>query len=305
LGGEKIDVVQWGAEVGTFIANALSPAKVMNVLLDDNPEMGKTGTVIVPDRQLSLAIGKEGQNARLAAKLTGWRIDIKSASEAAEETLGRIEDAEIAPEDMDLLSLAEALLRKRDKDSLSEEEQALISAGLEAGDTADLDWPEQEPAAEAEVLATGAAVGEAEAGQAVEEAEAIAEQPKAPEVVAGEAEAAEPGEKAEAVVDEAEAEPAKVEVPLDEEAELPFEGELIEDSLGWVATESQEDLYDGWGDLEAEALELPVVDSDELWEKEEVPQPTKKRKKRRKDRRAFGSDDQKPFDQRRSTGRGW
>ena len=118
MGGEKIDVVQWHEDLGTFIANALSPAKVMNVLLDDNPESGKTGTVIVPDRQLSLAIGKEGQNARLAAKLTGWRIDIKSASEAAEETLGRLEDAEIAPEDMDLLSLAEAMLRKRDMDEL-------------------------------------------------------------------------------------------------------------------------------------------------------------------------------------------
>ena len=73
-------------------ANALSPAKVMNVLLDDDPETGKTATVIVPDRQLSLAIGKEGQNARLAAKLTGWRIDIKSATETAEETLGRFEE---------------------------------------------------------------------------------------------------------------------------------------------------------------------------------------------------------------------
>jgi transcription antitermination factor NusA-like protein len=86
LNGEKIDVVQWDSEMATFIANSLSPAKVMNVLLHDGPDTGKTATVIVPDRQLSLAIGKEGQNARLAAKLTGWRIDIKSATEAAEET---------------------------------------------------------------------------------------------------------------------------------------------------------------------------------------------------------------------------
>jgi len=144
LGGEKIDVVQWDPEISKFIANSLSPAKVMNVLLDDHLESGKTGTVIVPDRQLSLAIGKEGQNARLAAKLTGWRIDIKSASEAAEETLGRLEDIEVAPEDMDLLSLAEAMLRRGDTDELTEEAQAQLAAGLEDG----LQWPDEEPTVE-------------------------------------------------------------------------------------------------------------------------------------------------------------
>jgi N utilization substance protein A len=85
LSGEKIDVVQWNPDLAYFIANSLSPAKVMNVMLDDIN--GKTATVVVPDKQLSLAIGKEGQNARLAAKLTNWRIDIKSASEAIKETL--------------------------------------------------------------------------------------------------------------------------------------------------------------------------------------------------------------------------
>ncbi|MGE5618155.1 MAG: transcription termination factor NusA [Sphingomonadaceae bacterium] len=76
LGGEKIDVVQWSPDAATFVANALSPAQVISV---DINEEEKTATVIVPERQLSLAIGKEGQNARLAAKLTGWRIDIKAA----------------------------------------------------------------------------------------------------------------------------------------------------------------------------------------------------------------------------------
>jgi len=85
LNGEKIDVVQWNPDLSYFIANSLSPAKVMNVMLNDIN--GKTATVVVPDKQLSLAIGKEGQNARLAAKLTSWRIDIKSASEAIKETL--------------------------------------------------------------------------------------------------------------------------------------------------------------------------------------------------------------------------
>ncbi len=82
LRGERIDVVPWGEDPATFVASALSPAKVDRVLIDENSH---TATVIVPDDQLSLAIGKEGQNARLAAKLTGWRIDIKSAARALEQ----------------------------------------------------------------------------------------------------------------------------------------------------------------------------------------------------------------------------
>jgi N utilization substance protein A len=89
LAGEKIDVVEWSPELSTYIANALSPAKVNHVLLDEKSAI-KTAIVVVPDRQLSLAIGKEGQNARLAAKLTGWRIDIKSESEAMKEGLDRL-----------------------------------------------------------------------------------------------------------------------------------------------------------------------------------------------------------------------
>ena len=89
LAGEKIDVVEWSGDLHTYIANALSPAKVNHVLLDDSNSI-KTAVVVVPDRQLSLAIGKEGQNARLAAKLTGWRIDIKSDSEAMREGIDRL-----------------------------------------------------------------------------------------------------------------------------------------------------------------------------------------------------------------------
>jgi N utilization substance protein A len=79
LKGEKIDIVKWSADPAKYIANALSPAKVVTV---DVNETEKVSRVIVPDYQLSLAIGKEGQNARLAAKLTGWKIDIKSESQA-------------------------------------------------------------------------------------------------------------------------------------------------------------------------------------------------------------------------------
>ncbi|KGX88407.1 transcription termination factor NusA [Pontibacillus litoralis] len=82
LKGEKIDIVQWSEDPVVYVSNALSPAKVLQVLVD---EENKATTVIVPDYQLSLAIGKRGQNARLAAKLTGWKIDIKSESEAVED----------------------------------------------------------------------------------------------------------------------------------------------------------------------------------------------------------------------------
>jgi N utilization substance protein A len=84
LRGERIDVVPWSDDSAQFVANALSPAKVSRVTVHDND---RSATVIVPDDQLSLAIGKEGQNARLAAKLTGWRIDIKSQSQAVEAGL--------------------------------------------------------------------------------------------------------------------------------------------------------------------------------------------------------------------------
>lgn len=81
LKGEKIDIVRWSEDPVEFVANALSPSKVLEVLVNEEE---KATTVIVPDYQLSLAIGKRGQNARLAAKLTGWKIDIKSESDARE-----------------------------------------------------------------------------------------------------------------------------------------------------------------------------------------------------------------------------
>jgi len=93
LNGEKLDVVSWNLDTAAFIANALSPAQVLSVELDEEDGIA---TVVVPDKQLSLAIGKEGQNARLAAKLSGWRIDIKSASIAEEEKLVKAAELEAA-----------------------------------------------------------------------------------------------------------------------------------------------------------------------------------------------------------------
>jgi N utilization substance protein A len=86
LHGEKIDIVPWSEESSKYVENALSPAKVKHVDIDEET---RTAVVTVPDYQLSLAIGKEGQNARLAARLTGWRVDIKSETQIAEADAGR------------------------------------------------------------------------------------------------------------------------------------------------------------------------------------------------------------------------
>lgn len=96
LNDEKIDVIEWNPDPAIFIAKALSPARVSDMLLEEDPDTGRTATVLVPDDQLSLAIGREGQNARLAAKLTGWRIDIKSVSEAATTAFERLDRAPIS-----------------------------------------------------------------------------------------------------------------------------------------------------------------------------------------------------------------
>lgn len=93
LKGEKIDIVRWSNDPVEYVANALSPSQVVKVLVDEDE---KATTVVVPDHQLSLAIGKRGQNARLAAKLTGWKIDIKSESDAKQLGIVTEEDSVIA-----------------------------------------------------------------------------------------------------------------------------------------------------------------------------------------------------------------
>jgi len=97
LGDEKLDVIEWSPKTGVFVANALSPSKIVSVALSDDD---KSCRVVVPDNQLSLAIGKEGQNARLAAKLTGWKIDIKSMKQAKNDPL---------PPDMHEVDISEAM----------------------------------------------------------------------------------------------------------------------------------------------------------------------------------------------------
>ena len=90
LGGEKIDVIEWSEDASTFVAKALSPAQVIEVRID---EEHRIANVVVPERMLSLAIGREGQNARLAAKLTGWRIDIRSDVSVAEAAKAAADEA--------------------------------------------------------------------------------------------------------------------------------------------------------------------------------------------------------------------
>ena len=92
LSDEKIDVIEWNPNTEEFIAKALSPARVLSVFLNKETDGMPTATVVVPEDQLSLAIGRNGQNARLAAKLSGWRIDIKGLFESTSETLFKIQD---------------------------------------------------------------------------------------------------------------------------------------------------------------------------------------------------------------------
>jgi N utilization substance protein A len=117
LNDEKIDVIEWDPDQRSFIAKALSPARVSQVFLEDHPDEGRTAIVIVPDDQLSLAIGREGQNARLAAKLTGWRIDIKSLTEAATASLALRGDPAVDPsiaQNDQLINKIEIVLAKKE-----------------------------------------------------------------------------------------------------------------------------------------------------------------------------------------------
>jgi N utilization substance protein A len=129
LSGEKLDVVSWSPDTAAFIAHALSPAQVVSVALNEDDGIA---TVVVPDKQLSLAIGKEGQNARLAAKLSGWRIDIKSASIVEGEKLTKAkpapkakEGAVPAEEPEEAVALEEALIPEEEVAAEAEPEPVL------------------------------------------------------------------------------------------------------------------------------------------------------------------------------------
>ena len=117
LKGEKIDIINWSEDPKEFIAAALSPSKVLAVSINEEEQSAK---IVVPNHQLSLAIGKEGQNARLSAKLTGWRVDIKSETQAQETNF--ITEDELLNDDVELVSDTEEVLEDKFEDILSDEE---------------------------------------------------------------------------------------------------------------------------------------------------------------------------------------
>jgi len=129
LRNEKIDIIKWSSDPKEFIANALSPSKVLDVII---VEEGNSCKVVVDDNQLSLAIGKEGQNVRLAAKLTGWKIDIKSKKQYEAELLLKEEEAKVKEE---------ASLMTEEEDIL--EEEVLVDEETEAAELEDTEEAEE------------------------------------------------------------------------------------------------------------------------------------------------------------------
>lgn len=130
LHDEKIDIIQWDQDPAVYITKAISPARVAGVYLSDE-EGARTATVVVGEDQLSLAIGRDGQNARLAAKLTGWRIDIKSLTEAATDSLAKLQgDAELSamlPAAVEMVPQIQEILAKKAEDRpITPEEYTLL-----------------------------------------------------------------------------------------------------------------------------------------------------------------------------------
>ncbi len=212
LRGEKIDIIPFNEEPARFVAKALSPARVREVLVDDE---NKQATVIVPDDQLSLAIGKEGQNARLAARLTGWRVDIRSETEFAKE------EAEMGYQEEEVAGRCAAIMsngRRCPNAALPGSRycglpahQALEGTGTDQVGGAEPEEPAEEPAPEEQSAEVQGAAAEAPAEPAAEEAAQPAAEAPEPEAepVADEPEAVEEEAEAEAVEEEVEAEPAE------------------------------------------------------------------------------------------------
>lgn len=208
LTGERIDVIEWRPDPAEFIAKALSPAQALSVSLAEEPNGDKVATVVVQDKQLSLAIGKEGQNARLAAKLTGWRIDIKSEAQIKAEHVFKTAPAPVpaaAPEPAAEIPAAEPQVQAEPVVA-----EVVVPALLTEPIAAE---PVAEVARAAEVIAPTLAAAEAAVVHAAEPA-------PAPAVAA-----------APAVQPEAKPE-AKTEGPAGAEPELSFEEALAEFEAG-------------------------------------------------------------------------
>jgi len=158
LNDEKIDVIEWNPDPAGYIAKALSPARVTGVYLDELTKGTKTATVVVPEDQLSLAIGRDGQNARLAAKLTAWRIDIKSLPEATGDALYRLQNepelAEMAKAETDTSTQIEAILVKKGEGRpVTPEEYTALSQFVERIEQGIVGIQQAERSAELEIIA--------------------------------------------------------------------------------------------------------------------------------------------------------
>jgi N utilization substance protein A len=256
LGGEKIDVVEWSPDTGTFIGNALSPARVRHTILSEAGD-SKTATVIVPDDQLSLAIGKEGQNARLAAKLTGWRIDIKSTSEAAHDAVrprGASTDISAQDRERDILAMAEAiLLGKAPPEPEAAPETEAVAEQQATPDAAEPVVTEEQQEKDAAILMEAEAV--------------LAQQTAAQEPVAeDEAEEASTEEQPAAELAHAEEAREEIEEQIAEQAEVePQAAEVA--ALEAVAPEAVADETE-----DAQEVEAELAPEDAEKEKEEAPE---------------------------------
>jgi N utilization substance protein A len=134
LRGEKVDVVQWRDDIGQFIAEALGPAKVKEVHIEEET---KTADVVVSEHQLSLAIGKEGQNARLAARLSGYKVDIRSDSEGVvEEVPEEVAAEEVVTEEETEVVTAETEPAETEPAEDAVEAEETVAANLDLGETA-------------------------------------------------------------------------------------------------------------------------------------------------------------------------
>jgi len=155
LNDEKIDVIEWNSDQAVYIAKALSPARVTGVYLNEFARGNKTATVVVPEDQLSLAIGRDGQNARLAAKLTSWRIDIKSLPEATSDVLYKLQNdpeyAAFLADEQEILPQVEAILAKKNEGRpVTPEEYAFIAKFVDRVETGYLGLRQEEKKAEKE-----------------------------------------------------------------------------------------------------------------------------------------------------------
>ncbi len=214
LRGEKVDIVRWSDDPPKYVASALSPAKVNRVIMSEET---RSATVVAPDNQLSLAIGREGQNVRLAARLTGWRIDIRSEAQMAEEDASKqaaVREAAVAAGEVAVEGAAEAVeeeapVEAAEGEAAAEEEAPVEAVEEEAPAEAAVEAVEEDAAAEEEAVA--------EAGEEEAPVEAAAEEAREEEA------------PVEAAAEEAPVEAAEEEAPEEEAPVEAAEGEAAEE----------------------------------------------------------------------------